>query len=131
MAVSGDYKTALTVLLQQENRPNTGALHLLARGLSPKAVYRLTTLPVRVDMRDFGGLVNMISPIHIKQGSLVESVAARVMDLKSEQEDIRATGQLLMARGAYLKQSFSGTGFDDQTRVMGDFSSRLYLLAQI
>jgi len=131
MAVSGDYKTALTFLLQQENRPNTGAMRLLARGLSPKAVYRLAVRPVQVDMRDFGGLVNMIAPIHIKQGSLVESVAAKVMDLKSEQEDVTATGQLLMARGIYLKQGFSGTGFDDETRVMGDFGSRLYLLEQV
>ena len=81
-------------------------------------------------MREFGGLVNMISPVHIKQGSLMESVAARVMDLKSESEDLTASGQLLMARGVHIKQSFSGTGFDDQTRVMGDFGSRLYLLEQ-
>ena len=130
MAVSGDRKTALALLFQQENRPNAGAMRLLVRGLSPKSVYRLSVRPVQVDMRSFGGLVNMISPVHIKQGSLLESVAARVMDLKSETENVSASGQLLMARGVYIKQSFSGTGYDDRTRVMGDFGSRLYLLEQ-
>lgn len=130
MTVSGDRKTALTLLFQQENRPNASALRLLARGLRPEGLYRLSVRPVRVDMREFGGLVNMISPVRIKQGSLVESVAARVMDLKSETEDLTASGQLLIARGAYIKQSFSGTGFDGQTRVMADCGSRLYLLEQ-
>lgn len=130
MAVSGDCKAALTVLLQQENRPNAPSLRLLARGLSPKGVYRLSVRPVHVDMRSFGGLVNMISPIRIRQGSLTESVAARVMDLRSETEELAATGDVLMTCGAYVKQGFSGTGYDQDTRVMGDCGSRLYLLEQ-
>ena len=128
MAVSPDQHTALTLLFQQENHPNAPALRLLARGLDSEGVYRLSVRPVKVDMRQFGGLVNMISPVHIRQGSLVELAAARFMDLKSEQEDLVCDGGTLMACGAYIKQSFSGTGFDDQTRVMGDCGSRLYLL---
>ena len=30
--------------------------------------------------------------------------------------------------GAWLKQGFSGTGYDGETRVMGDSGSRLYIL---
>lgn len=131
MAVSGDHGTALSLLLQQENRPNAPALRLLARGLSPKGIYRLTVRPTQLDLRAFGGLVNMISPVHIRQGSLAESVAARAVELRSETEDLTASGGVLMTCGAYLKQGFSGTGYDQGTRVMGDCGSRLYLLERL
>ena len=73
MTAAPDRSLAITLLFQRENRPNAPALRLLARDLDPRALYRVSVCPVRVDMRAFGGLVNMISPIHIRQGSLTES----------------------------------------------------------
>lgn len=69
--------------------------------------------------------------MRIRQGSLAQAAAAKIMALSSEEEDITAAGDLLMACGAWIKQSFSGTGYDQETRVMGDFGSRLYLLEQL
>ena len=119
--------TALTFLLQQENRPNAPALRLLARGLSPKRTYRLSVRPAAVALTDFGSLVNMVSPVHIRPGSLAEKATGAVR-LPGEREDLTASGDLLMKYGAWLKQGFSGTGYDGQTRVMGDCGSRLYVL---
>lgn len=130
MAVSGDRKTALAVLLQQENRPNAPALRLLAAGLSPKRVYRLSVRPAAVELTDFGSLVNMISPVRIRPGSLTEKAAAKAVRLPGEEENLTASGDLLMKCGAWLKQGFSGTGYDGQTRVMGDCGSRLYVLEE-
>lgn len=127
MAVSGDRGTALTFLLQQENRPNAPSLRLLARGLSPKRTYRLSVRPAAAALTDFGSLVNMVSPVHIRPGSLAEKAAGAVR-LPGEREDLTASGDLLMKYGAWLKQGFSGTGYDGQTRVMGDCGSRLYVL---
>jgi alpha-galactosidase len=70
----------------------------------------------------------MISPVHIRQDSLMQTIAEKVIAPKSESEDMTATGDLLMTCGAYVKQSFSGTGWDAETRVMGDSGSRLYIL---
>lgn len=128
MAVAPDKGQALTLLFQPENRPNAPALRLLARGLEDHAAYRLWVRPVQVDLRDFGGLVNMVSPVRIRQGSLAEAAASKLMALSSEEESVVASGSLLTACGVWLKQGFSGTGYDEQTRVMGDFGSRLYLL---
>jgi len=49
---------------------------------------------------------------------------------KRETEDTQATGDVLMAFGAYLTQGSSGTGCDRETRIMGDYSSRLYVLEE-
>lgn len=128
--VEKNKKTAITLLFQQENRPNAAALRLRAKGLNSEGNYLLNVLPVKVELRDFGGLVNMISPIHIKQDSFLQHIAEKVVAPKSEQENLVATGDVLMKCGAYVKQGFSGTGWDNETRVMGDSGSRLYILMQ-
>jgi len=128
MAVSRDAGTALTLLFQQENRANAPALRLLARGLDPQAVYRLIVRPAPGSLREFGSLVNMISPVHIRPGSLTASAADRLVRLPGERETLRASGDVLNRFGAWLKQGFSGTGYDSETRVMGDSGSRMYIL---
>ncbi|MDE7261579.1 MAG: alpha-galactosidase, partial [Oscillospiraceae bacterium] len=128
MAVSGDRGEALALLFQQENRPNAPALRLLARGLDPETVYRLTVRPAPAALKDFGSLVNMISPVRIRPGSLTASAADKLVRLPGERETLRASGDVLNRFGAWLKQGFSGTGYDGETRVMGDSGSRLYIL---
>lgn len=128
MAVSEDRQSALTVLFQQENAPNAPALRLLARGLAPGSVYRLSVRPAPAELSSFGSLVNMVSPVRISPGSLTEAVAAKVVRLPGEQENLTATGDLLMKYGVCLRQGFSGTGYDTETRVMGDSGSRMYVL---
>ena len=126
--VSEDGSAALTLLFQQENHPNAPAMRIFAKGLQRDAAYRISVRPTKVELKDFGGLVNMVSPVHIKQGSILETAAEKIMNLKSETENITASGDLLMTCGAYVKQGFSGTGWDGETRVMGDCGSRLYIL---
>ncbi len=128
MAVSRDYQTALALLFQQENQPNAPALRLLARGLASGSVYRLSVCPAPTELKAFGSLVNMISPIRIQPDSLAEAVAEKVVRLPGEKENLTASGDVLMKTGAWLKQSFSGTGYGGQTRVMGDSGSRMYVL---
>ncbi len=128
MAVSGDYGTALSLLLQQENRPNAAGVRLLARGLASGDVYRLSVRPVGTELAAFGSLVNMVSPVRVRPGSLTEAAAEKLVRLPGEREELTASGDMLMKAGAWLKQGFSGTGFDGETRVMGDFGSRLYVL---
>ena len=90
MAVSKDGETALTMLLQQENQPNAPALRLLAKGLTGKNVYRLSVRPAAVELGDFGSLVNMISPVCVRPGSLTEKAAAKMVRLPGEKEIGRA-----------------------------------------
>ena len=105
------------------------ALAAMARGLEAAAAYRLSVRPVLTELAAFGSLVNMVSPIRIRPGSLAET-AVRMVELPGEEEDFTATGDVLMTAGAWLRQGFSGTGFDRETRVMGDCGSRLYVLEQ-
>ena len=128
MTVSEDAGEALTLFFQQENLPNASAVRLSARGLDPGSIYRLTVRPAAASLKEFGSLVNMISPVRIRPGSLTASAADKLVRLPGEREDLRASGDVWNRFGVWLKQSFSGTGYDGETRVMGDSGSRLYIL---
>ena len=130
-AVGNHRRDALTLLFQQENRANTGALRLPVRGLRPGAVYHLSVRPVVNGLREFGSLVNTVSPVRITPGSLADALAGKLVELPGEQEDVTASGDLLMKAGVWVKPSFTGTGFSRETRVMGDSGSRLYVLERI
>ena len=104
-----------------------GGLRLFARGLMPEGRYRISVRPVPAELGEFGSLVNMVSPVRLRPNSLAAAAAERLVRLPGEGEEILASGDVLMKAGAWLKQGFSGTGYDRETRVMGDSGSRLYI----
>jgi alpha-galactosidase len=127
MAVAEDGAQAAGVHFAALNRPNPIQAPLYCRGLAGERVYRGTTRPTEVRLKDFGSLVNYIAPIRIHAGSLVEKVADQVVKLPADQLDLTASGEAFCRRGFYPVQPFGGTGFNGPTRLMKDFDSRLYL----
>ena len=129
--MSKDKKRAVGLLVQKLVKPNTQYERFVAKGLDPDMRYRFYVIPERVDIKQFGSLVNTLAPIHVKQDSFVHNVIARAVKMSGEMEEYNATGDLLMSAGVALKQAFSGTGFNDNVRVFGDFASRMYFIEAI
>ena len=94
--VSPDKKRAVGLLLRALMIPNDPNQIFFARGLDEETNYRFTNIPRPVDVKRFGTLVNAIAPFHIRQDSLVHDVVARVVKMQGEQEDVTASGALLM-----------------------------------
>ncbi len=130
ICVSPDQKQAVGMLLQEMVKPNTQSERFFAMGLNPKATYRFYSISDRVDIKQFGSLINTMAPIHVKQDSLVHNVIAKAVKMNGEKEDCTATGEILMSAGVALKPAFSGTGFNENVRVFPDFASRLYFIEQ-
>lgn len=126
MVVSPDQKKAVCGLFQTLVEPNTMDLKLFAKGLLPHEVYRVHNHPFKHGIKQFGDLINVASPVHIKNGSLLQHVVSKVYQLEGEQEQHLVSGALAMAAGIALKQGFAGMGFDQQVRLFQDFASRLY-----
>jgi len=126
--VSPDGRQAVGLLLRELARPNFQSWIFTPAGLDPKRRYRLCNVRRDVNVKRFGSLINTESPVHVRQGSLVHSVIARVMKMPGEQEDLTASGDTLMRAGVKLSQEFSGTGYAEGVRLFGDFASRLYFL---
>lgn len=131
MYVSPDKETAVCIYFTREGITNGPLEKIKFKGLDPDAIYKVENLETQLELKDFGGLVNMVSPIHIKQGSIVENVASRFVKFENEKEDVKASGSALMYAGMYLTQRFDGTGYDKGIRVMKDCDSRIYVLTKI
>jgi alpha-galactosidase len=129
--VSEDKTQAVGFLMQKLVAPNSQFDYYKARGLNPEAEYSFINRALKCNIKEFGSLVNMISPVHIKQDSLVHNVVAKFVKMDLEREACSAYGDVMMYNGVNLKQAFGGTGYSDQVRHFQDFSSRIYFMEQM
>lgn len=126
MTVSPDKTRAAGLLLQELNRPAMQSARFCPQGLDPDKTYRVYSLAERLDVKQFGSLINTMTPVHIKQDSALHNVIAKAVKMNGESEELRAPGDLLMKTGIALKPAYSGTGFNENVRVFGDFAARIY-----
>jgi alpha-galactosidase len=127
-SVSPDQEEAVVLLYQAISKPNTSSDILRVPGLDPYAKYHIKARKIAISIKEFGSLVNMVSPLHITEDGMMQSLVNKVYMMEGEEEEYTARGDLLMYGGIKLKQRFIGTGYNANTRLMGDFSSRLYVL---
>lgn len=126
--VSGDKERAVGMLFQSMVIPNVSFEYYQPKGLQPDRIYHFYNRTLKYNIKNFGDLVNMISPIHIKQNSLTHNLIAKFVKMDGETEDSIAYGDALMYAGIKLKQAFAGTGYNSEVRHFQDFGSRLYFI---
>lgn len=126
--VSPDKEKAVGMILQRLVVPNTAYGYYQAKGLASDQVYHFYNRILKYDLKGFGDLVNTVSPVHIKQDSLAHNLIAKFVKMDGEIEDTYAYGDTLMYHGVKLKQSFAGTGYNNDVRYFQDFCARLYFM---
>ena len=131
MVVSPDGSEALAGEYLHLLVPNSERPPLRLAMLQPDALYEMEARRQVVDIRTFGGLLNHVLPVKVNTGGhLIHAVADRYM-MPCETERYTAYGDLLMYAGVKQKQAFTGTGYNENVRLMPDFSSRIYYLKRI
>ena len=128
--VSPDKKRAVGMLFQKLVAPNQPFTCYRARGLTEDACYHFYNRSLKYDLRNFGDLVNYVSPVHIKQDSLTQSVIAKFVKMDGETEDCFVYGDELMYHGVKLKQAFAALGYSNEVRYFQDFGSRMYFMEE-
>lgn len=131
LTVAKDKKTAIGLYLQKEATPNYSYGKFKTKGLAPEVKYHFTNRQQIFNIKEFGDLINMISPIHIKKDSIAHNLIAMVKKMPGEVEDAVAYGDVFNHAGVKLKPSFGGTGYNDNVRLFKDYASRLYIWEQI
>ena len=129
--VSPDKKKAVGLELQVLFTPNTHFETYSPKGLNPEEKYCFTNRELKINIKDFGGLINQVIPFHIKPESVLHNVAAKLVKMPSEKEKCVASGKLLMEGGVKLKQGFGATGYAEDIRFTTDFASRMYFMEAI
>lgn len=131
LCVAPDQTRAFGVMVQGMVEPSGTYEVFRTCGLAEDKIYHFMNRTQKFDIRRFGGLVNMIAPIHIKKDSLIHRAAAHFVKMDSEVEDYKVSGACLNRAGIKLAQSFSGTGYEKNTRLFGDFDARVYYMEEM
>ncbi len=106
--------------------PNPGYRRLPKLNGEKGAIYHFQVRPRIIDLRKFGGLVNMVSPIHVKEdGALIHFLSER-KGMEGERFEGDVSGEALSAGALYLPQEWNGTGLNEGIAVILDFGARLY-----
>lgn len=129
--VSADSSRAVGMIAQDLVKANMPYQYYKPEGLAEDELYHFTNRFLKYNIKEFGDLVNTVSPVHVRQDSLLHNVLARMIKMDGEKEDITAYGSTLMEAGVNLKPSFVGTGYDDRVRFFPDFASRLYFMDRV
>jgi len=128
---SKDRSELLVLFAQKLNQSNPGSDKLKIEAVDLKATYEIFPRQQKIDIRTFGDLINRISPVAITDGGIAQNTLSKALSLDSEIEHYRVSGELLAHAGIMLNQQFGGTGYDGETRVLGDFGSRIYICKKI
>lgn len=128
IVVDEDKRCAIGLSLQKQVRANSTYSVFKTKGLDPDRLYRFTNTPIVFDIKEFGDLINAVSPISIKQNGMIHNVVSQVVTIKSETEDYIVMGNVLNQIGVRLAQGFGGLGHNDNVRPFQDYASRLYII---
>ena len=104
-----------------------GYERLRVPGLDPKKRYRVTCLPKKLRVGQFGDLVKHVSPVSVNPHGAILRLADAHYALDDGAEELTASGGAL-AGGILLQPGFRGTGYDTNQRNQGDYGSDLYII---
>jgi len=129
--VSYDGDKAMAMCMQSLVTPNMPSHRIHIKGLNDQDKYHLTGRERTQSIKDFGDLVNTVSPVHVKQGSMIHDMIDRFYKLPGEKEDYLSSGLVFNNAGIYMTQKFAGCGLNDDIKHYQDFSSRIYLIQRV
>ena len=128
--VGADKKAAVGMIMQKLVKPNDVFEQYAPKGLDSKIKYKFSNRSMRYNVKNFGNLVNTVSPVHVKQDSIMHNIIAKFVTMPGETEEYTASGSVLMS-GVKLHQGFGGTGYNEDVRYFQDFASRIYFMEEI
>lgn len=100
---------------------------LAVKGLDPHSMYCIETVPQKVAIARFGGLVKHIVSITLRPDGLLLRTVNRWYALPDGRFSIQASGAALKS-GIGLNNQFIGTGYHEKLRLWGDFGSQMYVI---
>ena len=126
--VSKDKTKAVSMTMQILTHANAQWCVLKPIGLEPDYKYHMEGRDLKFDLRDFGGLVNYVAPVHVKQDGLLHKLIAKFYKMKAESEKHDMYGDAMMYAGVHLRSAFASCGFNENMRYYPDFGSRIYTI---
>ncbi|MFA5421913.1 MAG: alpha-galactosidase [Bacilli bacterium] len=125
-ALSGDQKEGIIGYFNGLQKPNPATTILRGIDFIDDESYQMLVRPQDHNIKKFGGLINMVLPVRVNEnGMLVNHIAKRKV-MPGEKEAYLVSGTMINFGAIKLNPQWSGVGYDERVRVLGDFGSRLY-----
>ena len=102
---------------------------LFTKGLKEDALYQVDGVEVPHNIKEFGGLVNIILPVHLNPNGSLVNIASKHITIESEKDHYITYGNVLNNKGILLTSEWAAAGND--TRILRDFGSRLYIIREV
>ena len=118
----GEYSTLQTISPKESI--------LFSYKLNEDKHYKVTNVKVPHNIKEYGGLVNMILPFHVNPNGKFVDFASKFITMPSEIDEYEVSGALLNNKGVILTPEWSASGTNDRVRVLRDFGSRLYIIEE-
>lgn len=125
LCVSRDKSEAVMAFVQTLARAGDSNDTLSVKGLDQDGEYTLETVPQKVAVSRFGGLIKHISPVKLRPDGFVLRTVNRHYALDDGELSLTASGAALQS-GVGLNNQFIGTGYHKELRLWGDFGSQMY-----
>ena len=128
--ISKDKKHAVIgvyYILQEINPQET---FLSVKGLEP-GKYIVKGMGIEHDIREFGNLINMITPFYVNPKGKLVSFIAKFKKMPADIDIYETDASLLDSNGIKLNPQWSASGINENVRVMRDFSARFYLVDHV
>ena len=103
---------------------------LATHELDQNKFYTVNNVEVPHNIKEFGGLVNMILPIHVNPNGKIVDIASKFVTMPSEKDHYEVSGSALNGSGVILTPEWLATGINESVRILRDFGSRLYLIEE-
>lgn len=129
--VSPDRTKAVSMTMQFFTHPNAQWCVLKPSGLDPEIKYHIEGRQMKFDLREFGGLVNYVAPVHVKQDGFLHKLIAKFYKMNAENESHDMYGDAMMYAGVHLRSAFASGGYNGNMRYYPDFGSRIYTIENI
>lgn len=111
--------------------PNPGYRRLPKISADASCFYSYSVRAEVIDLRKMGGLVNMVSPIHLKEDGAIVNLLASRKGLDCEKWAGTISGKGLLEGALPLPQEWNGTGIGEEVALVLDFGARLYRFEKI
>ena len=92
--------------------------------------YRVRSVEQKMRINRFGGLIKHVTPIHLRADGPILRFADRHFAMTDGKEDYSCSAEALL-HGIHLAMQYSGTGYNGELRMTGDFGSSLYWAEEI
>ena len=116
--ISGFFQTLATA--------SEGYDRLRVIDLLPNKRYHLETKPQSLYLSRFGGLLKHVLPVELDPNGFILRTAGKYYKLNDCVEKYDGDGELF-GQGVLLNNQFVGSNYNEQTRLLGDFGSNLYV----